>query len=80
MPPLAIFTDTLSDAGIPQSVNGIPIEAWFNVNAYRGIEGRAEAPGIIAVPTDFVWGFRMTCPMKPIPLGPSWCANVALAQ
>lgn len=76
LPPLAIFADDLSDAGIPKSVNGIPNEAWFNVNAYWGVEGEREAPGILAVQTDFVWGFRVACPMKQMPVGPKWCANV----
>lgn len=76
-PPLAIFTDTIDEIGMPQSVNGVPVEAWFNVNAYRNATGTREAPGIIAVQTDFVWGFRNACPMKPVSFGPSWCKNVA---
>ncbi len=28
------------------------------------------------VQTDFVWGFRLACPMTQMPVGPSWCANV----
>lgn len=76
LPPLAIFADTLSDAGLPKSVNGIPNEAWFDVNAYFGVEGRSEAPGILSIQTDFVWGFRNACPMSRRPLGPSRCANV----
>lgn len=75
-PPLAIFTDTIDEIGMPQSVNGVPVEAWFNVNAYRNAMGTREAPGVIAVQTDFVWGFRNACPMKPVPFGPSWCKNV----
>jgi hypothetical protein len=76
MPPLAIFTDTLSDLGVPQSVNGLPNEAWFNVNAYRNDAGTREAPGINAIQTDFVWGFRNACPIAPSEFGPSWCANL----
>lgn len=76
LPPLSIFADTLSDAGIPKSVNGIPEESWFNVNAYWGVGGEREAPGIRAVQTDFVWGFRFACPMAPMSVGPKWCANV----
>jgi len=75
-PPLGIFTDTIDEIGMPQSVNGLPVEAWFNVNAYRNVKGTREAPGVIAVQTDFVWGFRNACPMKPVPFGPSWCKNV----
>lgn len=75
-PPLAIFTDTIDEIGMPQSVNGVPVEAWFNVNAYRNAMGTRESPGVIAVQTDFVWGFRNACPMKPVPFGPSWCKNV----
>ena len=73
-PPLAIFEDTLSDLGLPLSVNGLPTEAWFNVNAYRDAVGTREAPGIRAVQTDFVWGFRNACPMT-LATGPSWCAH-----
>lgn len=76
LPPLAIFADELSDAGLPKSVNGIPNEAWFDVNAYFGVEGRHQAPRILAVQTDFVWGFRNACPRSKRPLGPSRCANV----
>ena len=75
-PPLSIFTDTIDEIGMPQSVNGVPVEAWFNVNTYRNVRGTREAPGVIAVQTDFVWGFRNACPMKPVPFGPSWCANL----
>lgn len=75
-PPLAIFADTLSDLGVSQSVNGLPNEAWFNVNAYRNDEGKREAPGIHAIQTDFVWGFRLACPIAPSAFGPSWCANL----
>ena len=76
-PPLAIFTDTIDEIGMPQSVNGAPVEAWFNVNAYRNAAGVREAPGIHAIQTDFVWGFRNACPMTPSPTGPKWCKNVA---
>jgi hypothetical protein len=62
-PPLSIFVDDLSYAGVPKSVNGVPNEAWFNVNGYWNADGQREAPIIHAVPTDFVWGFRMACPM-----------------
>ena len=44
-PPLAIFADTLSDLGVSQSVNGLPNEAWFNVNAYRNDEGKRRGAG-----------------------------------
>jgi hypothetical protein len=74
LPPLAIFADLLSSAGLPESENGVPKEAWFNVNAYRNADGDREAVGILAVQTDFVWGFRNACPMKPS-FGPSWCKN-----
>lgn len=80
VPPLSIFIDSLSDAGIPKSINGTPNEAWFNVNAFWGVRGQREAPAIHAVPTDFVWGFRLACPMKQRPIGPSWCANVISAK
>jgi hypothetical protein len=80
LPPLAIFADELSDAGLPESVNGIPNEAWFGVNAYFGVEGRREAPRIIATQTDFVWGFRNACPRSRRPLGPSRCANVGRSE
>lgn len=76
LPPLAIFTDDLSDAGLPKSVNGIPNEAWFNVNGYFGVAGQGQAPEIIAIQADFVWGFRNACPMERMALGPSRCANV----
>jgi len=75
-PPLAIFADTIDELGMPESVDGVPVEAWFNVNAYRNARGTREAPGVIAIQTDFVWGFRNACPMKPAPFGPSWCRNV----
>ena len=73
-PPLAIFKDTLSAVGLPESVNGLPNEAWFDVNAYRNASGEREALGVLAIQTDFVWGFRNACPMKPT-FGPSWCKN-----
>lgn len=76
LPPLAIFADTVSDAGIPESVLGMPLEPWFDLNAYWGVQGLREAPGIRAVPSDFVWGFRNACPMTAKPIGPSWCVNV----
>jgi hypothetical protein len=76
VPPLSIFADSLSDAGIPKSVNGPPNEAWFNVNAFYGVQGEREAPGIHAIPTDFVWGFRLACPTRQTTIGPKWCANV----
>lgn len=76
LPPLDIFTDTLSDAGIPQSVNGMPEEAWFDVNGYWGIDGRRQAPQIRAVSTDFVFGVRNACPMGQRRVGPAWCQNV----
>jgi hypothetical protein len=75
-PPLAIFTNIVSDLGMPQSVNGMPNDAWFNVNAYRNAEGVREATGTLAVQTDFVWGFRNACPMKAAAVGPNWCKNV----
>jgi hypothetical protein len=74
-PPLAIFDDKLSDIGLPQSVNGTPNDAWFTVNAYRNANGVREATDILAVQTDFVWGFRNACPMKRA-IGPSWCKNL----
>ncbi len=76
LPVLSIFSDFLSDAGIPKSVNGVPNEAWFDTNAYYGVQNQREAPEIRAVQTDFVWGFRFACPMKKMSLGPNWCANV----
>lgn len=79
-PPLAIFTNTLSDLGMPQSVNGMPNDAWFNINAYRNAQGVREATGTLAVQTDFVWGFRNACPMKPSAVGPNWCKNVPAAK
>lgn len=78
-PPLAIFEDMLSDLGLSQSVNGMPNEAWFNVNAYRNAAGEREALGVIAVQTDFVWGFRNACPIKPA-IGPSWCKNATASK
>jgi hypothetical protein len=66
----------MSDLGVSQSVNRLPNEAWFNVNAYRNDEGTREAPGIHAIQTDFVWGFRNACPIEPSEFGPSWCTNL----
>ncbi len=80
LPPLSIFEDHLSDAGIPESSNGTPNEAWFNVNAYWGVLGEREAPDIRAIQTDFVWGFRNACPAKPRAIAPSWCANKVSAK
>ena len=75
-PPLDIFENTLSDLGLPESVNGVPDEAWFDVNAYRNAMGVRGAIGVRAIQTDFVWGFRNACPMEPASFGPSWCVNV----
>ena len=80
LPPLSIFEDHLSDAGIPKSSNGTPNEAWFNVNAYWGVLGEREAPDIRAIQTDFVWGFRNACPAKPRAIAPAWCANKVSAK
>jgi hypothetical protein len=80
LPVLAIFVDFLSDAGIPKSINGVPNEAWFDVNAYYGVQNTPEAPAVRAVQTDFVWGFRVACPMKQMSIGPKWCANVTSAD
>jgi len=74
-PAARYLESNLSDIGMPQSVNGTPNEAWFNVNAYRNAQGEREATGILAVQTDFVWGFRNACPVKAM-IGPSWCKNV----
>ena len=60
----------MSDLGVSQSVNGLVNEAWFNVNAYRNDEGTREAPGIHAIQTDSVWGFRNACPIEPSEFGP----------
>ena len=76
VPAFAIFTDRLSDAGVPESVNGAPNPAWFSVNAFFGRNGQRESPHVLAVQTDFVWGFRFACPMDPRPLGPAWCRNL----
>lgn len=76
VPAFAIFTDRMSDAGLAQSVNGTPNPAWFSVNAFFGRNGQQESPQILAVQTDFVWGFRFACPMEPRPLGPAWCKNL----
>lgn len=76
VPAFAIFTDQMSDAGLAQSVNGAPNPAWFSVNAFFGRNAQQEAPHVLAVQTDFVWGFRFACPMEPRPLGPAWCKNL----
>lgn len=76
VPAFAIFTDQMSDAGLGQSVNGAPNPAWFSVNAFFGRNGQRESPHVLAVQTDFVWGFRFACPMEPRPLGPAWCKNL----
>jgi hypothetical protein len=76
VPAFAIFNDRLSDAGLPESVNGAPNPAWFSVNAFFGRDAQRESPNVLAVQTDFVWGFRFACPMEPRPLGPSWCKNL----
>jgi hypothetical protein len=76
VPAFAIFTDQMSDAGLGQSVNGAPNPAWFSVNAFFGRNGQQESPRVLAVQTDFVWGFRFACPMEPKPLGPAWCKNL----
>jgi hypothetical protein len=76
VPAFAIFNDRLSDAGLPESVNGAPNPAWFSVNAFFGRDAQLESPNVLAVQTDFVWGFRFACPMEPRPLGPSWCKNL----
>jgi len=77
LPAFAIFADWLSDAGLAESVYGPPVPAWFSVNAFFGHEGQREAPRVLALQTDFVWGFRFACPMRPSALGPAWCKNVA---
>lgn len=76
VPAFAIFTDRMSDAGFAESVNGPPNPAWFSVNAFFGHGAQRESPRILAVQTDFVWGFRFACPMEPRALGPSWCKNL----
>lgn len=76
VPAFAIFTDRMSDAGLAESVNGAPNPAWFSVNAFFGVGAQREAPRVLAVQTDFVWGFRFACPMEPRPLGPAWCKNL----
>ncbi|MBZ6074825.1 hypothetical protein [Microvirga puerhi] len=76
VPAFAIFADRMSDAGLAESVNGAPNPAWFSVNAFFGVGTQREAPQVMAVQTDFVWGFRFACPMDPRPLGPAWCKNL----
>lgn len=72
----AIFEDTLSDAGIPKSANGVVNQNLFHTNAFWGVGGQFESERLLGVQTDFVWGFRMACPMAPMPYGPKWCTNV----
>ncbi|MBN9673576.1 hypothetical protein [Roseibium aggregatum] len=74
--PLDIFVDTLSNAGIPKSFNGTPVDAWFYVNGYYGVNGQREAPAVRAVPADFVYGIRNACPMSEMEVGQKWCKNV----
>lgn len=77
VPAFAIFTTRLSDAGLAESVSGAPNPAWFSVDAFFGHAGQRESPRLLAVQTDFVWGFRFACPTRPAALGPAWCRNVA---
>ena len=72
----AIFEDTLSDVGLAQSANGVVDQNFFHSNAFWGLGGQFESLAIHAIQTDFVWGFRFTCPAGPLPYGPSWCAHV----
>ena len=79
-PPLDIFVDRLSNAGIEKSFNGVPEEGWFYVNAYYGVNGQRQAPAVRGVQADFVFGIRNACPMSESPIGPAWCTNVKSAQ
>lgn len=76
LPAFAIFTDRLSDAGLAESVNGAPVPGWFSVDAFFGQAGQRETQRMLALQTDFVWGFRFACPTHPSAYGPAWCKNV----
>ncbi len=76
LPAFAIFNNRLSDAGLAESVNGPPLQGWFSADAFFGHAGQRESPRLLALQTDFVWGFRFACPTRTIAYGPAWCKNV----
>lgn len=75
LPNLSIFVSDLSDAGLPKSTNGVPAPSWFTTSAYYGVGDQVLAPGLVAVQTDFVWGFRNACPIEVGAQGPHRCAK-----
>jgi hypothetical protein len=72
----AIFENSLSNAGIPQSPSGTPNPMLYSINQLWGLGGNFESLQIRSIQTDFVWGFRFSCPIEPLEFGPAWCNNV----
>jgi hypothetical protein len=57
LPALGVFENGLSDSGYLPSSLGIPVPDWFNRNA--------QPPSVLALQTDFVWGFLAANSSKP---------------
>jgi hypothetical protein len=72
----AIFQNELSDLGIPKSPMGTPNPMLYSINQLWGLGGNFESLQIRSIQTDFVWGFRFSCPIEPLEFGPKWCNNV----
>ena len=61
LPALGVFENVLTDSGYLPSSLGLPVADWFNRNA--------QPPSLLALQTDFVWGFLAANSSKP-PAGP----------
>ncbi|MEX0760743.1 MAG: hypothetical protein WD100_14265 [Tistlia sp.] len=55
---LGVFTNDLSILGYGQSANGVPEQGWFTASR--------QPPAVLALQTDFVWGFLYANPLAKV--------------